>query len=609
LFKTIIQNNFKLSTMKCKQLLASCVLLLITVQSLFAQAVTNGLIGLWHLDGNTNDASGNGHNGTIIGTVTQTAGRFNNAYQFDGNSAIDCGNFDLSSTGEFSVSAWVKSTDPYVNNIRRMVVSKLNASAGGPLELLIGDGNHEGTAGGYIAWDGGNTIYNIASGVDFTRNAKDGAWHHLAVTFKPGSQIVYFDGNPVANSTSSVPLPNTTSNFRIGGINFGIYHRPWIGEIDEVSAYNRALSSAEVQALTHLVIDPSDDLVWNLTGNDDASASSKLGTINAIPLNLTTNNVTRLRVQTDGKVGVGTTSPFTQFHVNGFGSFGNGITAANATRALNLADGNAVMRILRVHNSFAPAVELISRTTADGANIAYWDFYAEPSDKSFRIRDRVTGTNLDRFTIKNAGNVGIGTTTPHASSLLDITSTTRGVLVPRMTAAQRNAIAFPAQGLLIFQTDGTKGFYYYDADWKMLGISETNPTNSALAAPGNSLLQELKAENEKLRNELSDLKQSVTELRANLAIPSKTSAYLEQNAPNPFNDNTLIRYNLPENTRSANLVITDTRGTVIKTIALGNKSGIGKITLSAGALTAGTYHYSLYVDNKPADNKKLVIIR
>jgi len=56
--------------------------------------------------------------------------------------------------------------------------------------------------------------------------------------------------------------------------------------------------------------------------------------------------------------------------------------------------------------------------------------------------------------------VGIGTITPNASAALDISSTAGGLLVPRMTTAQRTAIASPATGLMVFQTDGTAGFYY-----------------------------------------------------------------------------------------------------------------------------------------------------
>ncbi|WP_027003248.1 hypothetical protein [Hugenholtzia roseola] len=48
----------------------------------------------------------------------------------------------------------------------------------------------------------------------------------------------------------------------------------------------------------------------------------------------------------------------------------------------------------------------------------------------------------------------------HASAMLDVKATDKGVLVPRMTQAQRNLITTPAAGLLIYQTDATAGFYY-----------------------------------------------------------------------------------------------------------------------------------------------------
>lgn len=59
-----------------------------------------------------------------------------------------------------------------------------------------------------------------------------------------------------------------------------------------------------------------------------------------------------------------------------------------------------------------------------------------------------------------AQNVGINTPTPDNSAQLDIVSTTKGLLVPRMTQAQRLLIPNPANGLLIYQTDGQPGFYF-----------------------------------------------------------------------------------------------------------------------------------------------------
>jgi hypothetical protein len=57
---------------------------------------------------------------------------------------------------------------------------------------------------------------------------------------------------------------------------------------------------------------------------------------------------------------------------------------------------------------------------------------------------------------------GIGTTTPHESAKLDITSVDKGFLPPRMTSSQRTNIPSPAAGLMVYQTDGTSGLYYYN---------------------------------------------------------------------------------------------------------------------------------------------------
>ena len=80
----------------------------------------------------------------------------------------------------------------------------------------------------------------------------------------------------------------------------------------------------------------------------------------------------------------------------------------------------------------------------------------------------------------STGSAGIGTTTPATSSLLEVKSITKGVLIPQMTTGQRNAIGSPVQGLLIFQTDGTRGFYYYDGGWKAVAPI-TSAANTALS--------------------------------------------------------------------------------------------------------------------------------
>jgi uncharacterized protein (TIGR02145 family) len=67
------------------------------------------------------------------------------------------------------------------------------------------------------------------------------------------------------------------------------------------------------------------------------------------------------------------------------------------------------------------------------------------------------------FSIKSfSQNIGIGTENPNPSAALDITDNTRGLLIPRMTKAQRLNINTPAEGLYVYQTDDSKGFWYFD---------------------------------------------------------------------------------------------------------------------------------------------------
>ncbi|NQY31107.1 MAG: hypothetical protein HRT69_16780 [Flavobacteriaceae bacterium] len=95
-----------------------------------------------------------------------------------------------------------------------------------------------------------------------------------------------------------------------------------------------------------------------------------------------------------------------------------------------------------------------------------------------------------------SAQVGIGTTTPDASAAIEISSTTAGMLIPRMTETQKNAIGSPATGLLIYQTNNTPDFYYYngtiwttfggaDNDWTVVGNDMYN-ANTGNVGVGNT---------------------------------------------------------------------------------------------------------------------------
>jgi|AntAceMinimDraft_17_1070374.scaffolds.fasta_scaffold01571_3 hypothetical protein len=83
------------------------------------------------------------------------------------------------------------------------------------------------------------------------------------------------------------------------------------------------------------------------------------------------------------------------------------------------------------------------------------------------------------------------------SAMLDVTSIAKGLLIPRMTEAQKNSIPSPAQGLLVYQINGTIGFYYYDGAWKLIGSNgynislNLNGTNLEITDEGGTLIQDL----------------------------------------------------------------------------------------------------------------------
>lgn len=83
--------------------------------------------------------------------------------------------------------------------------------------------------------------------------------------------------------------------------------------------------------------------------------------------------------------------------------------------------------------------------------------------------------------------VGIGTDTVEDSAILQIDATDSGILVPRVTQTQKNAIASPVEGLIVYQTTNTEGFWYYTGSqwvtfggspWSLTGNMGTNPASN-----------------------------------------------------------------------------------------------------------------------------------
>ncbi len=85
--------------------------------------------------------------------------------------------------------------------------------------------------------------------------------------------------------------------------------------------------------------------------------------------------------------------------------------------------------------------------------------------------------------------LGIGTTSPHGSAVLEVAGTDGGILIPRMTAAQRNAIVTPATGLMVFVTDPAGFWFFNGTSWAAVAGSSGGGggTSSTIAdADGNT---------------------------------------------------------------------------------------------------------------------------
>jgi len=116
-------------------------------------------------------------------------------------------------------------------------------------------------------------------------------------------------------------------------------------------------------------------------------------------------------------------------------------------------------------------------------------------------------------------------------------------------------------------------------------------------------IKELKEEVDLLSSALVDVRSTTP----NDIFAETSGAVLYQNAPNPFSDRTEIKFSLPENTVNALIYIFNMQGTLIKQITV-NASQSG-IFINGSELTAGIYLYSLIVNGKEIDTKKMILTK
>ena len=150
---------------------------------------------------------------------------------------------------------------------------------------------------------------------------------------------------------------------------------------------------------------------------------------------------TGMRVEIDGNLGLNTANPP--------GSNGNGIS---------------------IYSSNFPRLSFRNPTTGDATSDGL-AMYMVGSDFTYDLQEsgyqawRINGSEQMRLI---STGLGIGTSSPSASAILDAQSTTKGVRMPNMTTTQKNAIASPAAGLMVFDTTLAKLCVYTGAAWQTI---------------------------------------------------------------------------------------------------------------------------------------------
>jgi hypothetical protein len=217
---------------------------------------TNGLVGWWPFNGNANDESGNGNNGSVTGAnLTYDRNNvINSAYSFDGiGDYIDCGNSNfVNITGDITISAWINANN---FSIDHGIVSKSG------LYDLVTSAPFTQPPLDNLRWNAGNVDFL------FFNPIPENQWIHAVVSYSnTNGKSIYLNSVLSANNllTGNVQ-PNTNYNLYLGA------HQPtivnywsWDGKLDDIGIWNRALTQQEITDLynaTNLGMD-------NLLGDD-----------------------------------------------------------------------------------------------------------------------------------------------------------------------------------------------------------------------------------------------------------------------------------------------------------------------------------------------------
>jgi hypothetical protein len=210
-----------------------------------------------------------------------------------------------------------------------------------------------------------------------------------------------------------------------------------------------------------------------------ATANSFIPNLSTVPTNgmylpaantvgFATNSSEKVRVDSTGNVGIGLTSPSSYGILATAGNINNLATALGTADAATVSILNNNVGGLGVRASLSMNIASIGKSVIAGYYAAFNGSNDIGTGLQFGTQTNAAGGTVERMRINQLGNVGIGTTTPSASAILDVQSTTKGVRMPNMTTTQKNAIASPAAGLMVFDTTLSKLCVYSGIAWETI---------------------------------------------------------------------------------------------------------------------------------------------
>ncbi len=228
--------------MKTRKLLTVVVASIAFAVTAFAQTVppTDGLVGYWGFDGNADDQSGNGNNGTVNG-ATLTTDRFGNAdsaYSFDGvSNSIQVSNNANSITNK-TFSAWV-------------LLNSLSQSGGGLVSIEM-NGSSIFDAIVYNEFNNGWMFGSEWTSRFSTSNYSEtnNQWVNITCSYAPNDYRMYRNGVLIHQTTNHDVLPFVNGSFIFGKRHSAGGENAFLnGKIDDIAIYNRALTAAEINQL------------------------------------------------------------------------------------------------------------------------------------------------------------------------------------------------------------------------------------------------------------------------------------------------------------------------------------------------------------------------